>query len=213
MFFGEGRVMKPMLFLLIILVCSCQSIKYEDDLGFLNSAQAGNPEFLVKVNRKPCIDMDKKVGLCAKRIRSNETIVLSHEARPYSYMFELTCTKSIDSNQTINVDVNEPLEITILPQAFNHKTQFTCVGEVFPDDRKLVSSKWHIRFVLVDEKFREREAIYLKKKTGKEHVVFGKYALFSTMGGKTLKKKTAQKYTGGPVYSESRLMRFNYYGF
>lgn len=201
--------------LVVSFLNSCVAIKYVEDIQFLNSAQAGTAEYFVRVNGSPCKDIDGMIGLCAKRIKTNEVITIHHDPRPYSYMLDIQCSASIDSSFSVPVPANKTYDLKIQPSQFNGSPMFTCIGEIFPDDRTAVSAKWHVRFILVDEKYREREEIDFVTEKKKDYAVMGKYSLYTTYKNKTTKKggATVVRYDGGPIYSESRNMRFNYGGF
>jgi hypothetical protein len=206
--------MKTFLPLILILVtaCSCKPIKYTSDFGFLPSAQANSPEFLVKINGKYCKDMDGRIGLCAKRVRSNEKIILVLDARPYSYRLNVNCSSLVDFNLSVDVAQNAAFSFEIHPDSFQEVKSFTCIGEVFPQDRpQEVSAFWHSRFVVFDKEYQERESIY----SDGEHLVLGQNARFSLLNEeKAVSKKTRVKAAGiNKAYSESETMRFNYWGY
>jgi hypothetical protein len=201
-----------LLFVTFFTITSCQSMKYASDLGFLNSAQANSPEFLVKINGKFCKDVDGQIGLCAKRVKSNEKISFILDKRPYSYRLNVECSASI--NFKLNVDVIEDTvyEFSISPESFQEQQSFTCVGEVFPQDRpQEVSAFWHTRFVVFDKNYQARESIY----SANGQLILGQNAKYSLLNEeKPISKKTAVKAAGiEKAYSESETMRFNYYGY
>lgn len=209
--------MKSIIFILLSLtVLSCQNLKYQSDIGFLNSAQANSAEYLVMINGKHCVDMDRKVGLCAKRIKSDRSLDFSLEPKPYNYRFTLTCSSSIDSNFSIDIIKNQKYSFSIEPDKFSNVRSFTCIGEIFPNDRdQEVSANFQVRVVIVDSEYIEREIIYEKPKKRKNYVILGKHAKYSNVNGKIYKEKTAVKVDSRRIkaYSESERMRFNYYGY
>lgn len=200
----------------LFLLASCNSLKYESDIGFLNSAQANSMEYYTLVNGSPCKDMDGKIGLCAKRVNSNQELKFSMDAKPYSYRFNLTCSSAIDSDFSIDIEKEKPFSFLIKPEKFSSVKSFTCIGEVFPHDRNQeVSANWSVRVIVVDSEYQERELIYKTKEKEKEFLVLGKHALYSNLNGKIYKKKTKLELEKPDsfAYSESERMRFNYWGF
>ena len=195
--------------------CAGTGIKYEDDIGFLNSAQANSMEYMVKIGGKVCKDLDGKIGACTKRIRSDRGVTLCHDKRPYSYRLHLRCSSGTGIGFSVDIQKNKKWEYTIPHEKFKAFRSFSCVGEIFPQDRKNnLSATWQIRFIVVDKEYHERERIYHTKK----HIVLGKHALYSTVCSKgkckTKKKKTVVKAPKtAKAYSESKVMRYNYYGF
>lgn len=199
-------------FILILLACACESLKYKSDLGFLNSAQANSPEYLVKINGSYCKDMDGHIGLCAKRIKSNEKIIFVLDKRPYSYRLNVNCSSLVDFKLSVDVLENSPFEFEISPDKFPEIKSFTCIGEVFPQDRKEeVSAFWHTRFIVYDKKYQARESIYVQD----DLVVLGQHAKHSVLNDdKFISKKATYNFKGVKrAFSESELMRMNYYGY
>lgn len=207
-----NRTISFLLLFILLTACSCQPIKYQADLGFLNSAQANSPEYLVKINGKYCKDMDGQIGLCAKRIKSNEKIRFIMDKRAYSYRLNVGCSSLVDFNLSVDVLENAVFEFSIDPEAFKEAKSFTCIGEIFPQDRKEeISAFWHTRFVVVDENYQGRESIYSQDGI----LVLGQNAKYSLLNeDKIIKKKASVKSDGvEKAYSESETMRFNYYGY
>lgn len=199
--------------LALFVLTSCQSINYEADFGFLNSAQANSMEYFTLVNGSPCKDMDGKIGLCAKRIKSDQALQFKMDAKEYSYRFNLTCTSSLNADFSIDVEKGKVYEFSIPSDKFSNVRSFTCIGEIFPHDRdQEVSANWSVRVIVVDSEYLERELVYKTTRKGKEFLVFGKHARYVTVNGKRYEKKPMVEYKGGPGYSESERMRFNYWG-
>lgn len=230
-----GLVMAAILAFVLSLQ-SCQwNLKYAADLGFMNSAQAQSYEFLVYVNGKPCKDMNGKEGLCALNIENNRKIILRHDARPYDYRFTMQCSSQIQ-NVLVNgelgvvptsidvVKAGQPLELTFLPEHYNFYYDFTCKGNVNPLDRdNTISAKWVIKIFTIDSNYQKREQIYTEESGNETAFIFGQHAKYvnicindkcqtkknkPVLVFKTKEIKNASIFT----YSESELMRFNYYG-
>ena len=203
-----------LLILLSTTACSCINIKYEADNAFLNSAQANSMELLVRLNGSPCMDMDDKVGLCAKRIPSDKKLVFTQDARPYGYRIYIKCSRSVDVDQSFDIEKDAPFKFEILPEKFIGVKSFTCIGEIFPADRdQEVSALWSARIVVFDKNYTPRTSIYKIKSGKKKYLILGKNARYSFLNGKWKKKKTHLKVTGENnfAYSESERMRFNYW--
>lgn len=194
----------------ILIIISCSSINYKPDTGFLNSAQANSLEYLVRVNGTICKDMDNNIGLCAKKLASDEKLNFSMDARGYAYRFNLRCTRAIDSDFSIDVERDQPLKFSIEPLRFHEVKSFTCIGEIFPHDRdQEISANWSLRVVVYDENYLPREIIYRRG----DHIVFGQHARYVNLNGKRYKKKPVIKFKEKIyfAYSESERMRLNYY--
>ena len=200
---------------LLFLIVSCTSLKYVDDKYFLVAAQANSPEFPVSINGKKCADVDGIPGLCTKRVKSNTSIFIRHDARPYAYRFDLRCTKELGESQTFNVLKDSKFEYEIKPEKFLNLTSFICVGEIFPTDREeAVSASWKLFANVVDEKYVSREVLQFQESKGKLFLVFGQHSLYAMVDGKAYKEKTMIEVKSRNVkaYSESHNMRFNSVG-
>lgn len=187
-------------------------MKYSSDFGFLNSAQANSPEYLVKINGKFCKDIDGEIGLCAKRVKSNEKISFILDKRPYSYRLNVECSSAVNFKLNVDVLENSAFEFSIDPSQFSESKSFTCIGEVFPQDRKEeVSAFWHSRFIVFDKNYQAREMIY----SFDGALILGQNAKYSLLNEeKQVKHKATVKANGiFKAYSESDAMRFNYHGY
>lgn len=213
----ENIIKKIIPLLTILLVsCACKDIKYESDLGFMNSAQANSMEYMVKINSKVCKDLDGKVGLCATRVKTNEPLRFEMDAREYGYRFNLTCTSSIDSDFSIDIEKEKPFAFSIHHDKFSSVKSFTCIGEVFPHDRNQeVSANFSVRAIVTDSLYLEREIIYKTKQEEKSFLVLGKHARYVHLNDSFYKKKTKLELEdqNSKAYSESERMRFNYWGY
>lgn len=202
--------------LLFLLGASrCTSIKYEDDVNFLNSAQANAFEWMVMVDGKVCKDLDGEVGACTKRIKSDHSPTLKHDSRPYAYQVQLKCSQGSgveDFSQ--DVEANKSWSYKIEASKIT-ATSFTCIGEAFPQDRdNKLSAKWQVRFLVYDVEYERREIL----QGDSRGFLFGRFAKHakacSSSGCKNFYKTTAVKFKNGiKAYSESELMRFNYLGY
>ncbi len=197
---------------------SCGGLKYEADTSFKNSSQANSPEFPVSVNGSLCKDMDSKVGLCAKRIDSDEPVLILHPARPYAYVLNVECTPALDFElDEAHVPKETPFTVTIPVEKFEQLLDFTCEGEIFPEDRlNKISSFWHVRVVVYDVEYEPRETVYHFQDKGKDRIVMGKYSKHVTVCKegicRNFKEKTILKEDPSiQAYSESELGRFNYW--
>lgn len=200
------------IFIVLAVLAACSPLAYKDDVGFLNSAQANSMEYLAKVNGKACKDLDGLVGLCAKRISNAEDINFSFDARPYSYRLNVKCTKELQFELSVDVLENKAFTFKIPKEKFSDLLSFTCIGEVFPDDREgQVSASFQVRFIVFDSQYRAREQIYFEG----SNIVLGEHSKYAQVDGKSYKEKTFVKLKTKPrmAYSESAMMRFNYYGY
>lgn len=206
--------MKTLVILILSLLSlvACSPLEYKDDIGFLNSAQANSMEYLAKINGKVCKDVDGQVGLCAKRISNAENAIFTFDARPYSYRLNVKCTKELNFELSVDVLENKAFTFTIPKGNYSELLSFTCIGEVFPEDRDgQVSASFQVRFIVYDSQYRMREQIYFEG----SNIVLGQHAKYALVDGKAHSKKTYLKLKKKPVmaYSESKMMRFNYYGY
>lgn len=204
--------MKIIPLIIVLSACACKGINYHSDIGFLNSAQANSPEYLVNINGSYCKDMDGGIGLCAKRIKSGSDISFKLDPRPYSYRLNVTCTSTVNFRLTVDVDKDQRFSFKIPPEAYRDLLSFTCIGEVFPSDREeSISAFWHSRFVVIDQAYQAREQIY----PSGEYLVLGQNAKYSLINEEIQLKNKATYKIQNPkrAYSESQLMRFNYWGY
>lgn len=201
----------------MIVGCACNPIKYEADLGFLNSAQANSFEYFVRINGTPCKDMDNKIGLCAKRVESNQSLKFEIDSKPYSYTLSVRCTKELNSDFSVNVAKEVPYSFTIKPESFATVKSFTCIGEVFPEDRdQEISANFQVRAIVVDSNYVEREIVTTTKVKKDTYLIFGKHSRYVFLNGKFYNKQPMIKIDPNAVnigYSESERMRFNYWNF
>jgi len=197
---------------LAIVLGQCSSLPYESDSGFLNSAQANSSEWMVRVDGLVCKDLDGLVGACSKRVKSKTDIKVHHDPRPYSYRVAMRCTEGTGIDFSIDVLENQPWGYTIRHDKFKGFRSFTCQGEVFPNDRdNAISALWQIRFLVVDQDYKKRESVYFSN----DQLVMGKHARYTTICDPTCDDEsegTVVKTTPtASAYSESEVMRFNYY--
>lgn len=201
--------------LFIMGASRCTSIKYEDDIGFLNSAQANSMEWMVTIDGRVCKDLDGLIGACTKRIKSNQSPVLKHDSRPYAYQVHVVCSKGTGIDFSQDVEANKTWTYTIDAEAVKDFKSFSCVGEIFPQDRaNSISMLWQIRFVVVDVAYQRREIL----QGDSRGFLFGRHAKYAKACGrsgcKSFSKTTAVKFKNGiRAYSESEQGRFNYLGY
>lgn len=199
--------------------CRSAAIKYEGDMGFLNSAQANSMEFPVKIKGKVCLDMNGTTGLCSTRIDSNEDFVMTIDPQEYSYRYKLTCSREINADTSKDVEANVAHKIIIPKANMVGQKSFICIGEIYPADRdQTVSAKWDVRVKIHDVQYQVREEIYQTEKDGKKYIVLGRNALHARVCYKDECKNFSKKTTieredkeGLVVYSESWNMRYNFY--
>lgn len=211
---------KFLFFLLILLIASCTTIKYVDDVGFLDAAQANSYEFPVKVNGTTCKDMLGNVGLCSIRWANNQDFVMNIDPQVFSYTYVLTCSNGLNVNQSESIAANTSTAVTIPYANYGALLEFTCILQINPSDRTAVSAQSEIRVVLYDPNYQAREKMYLTKQGIFTYLVLGQYALYSYVcdSGKcsSYTKETTIKVnntTGLTAYSQSYQERFNFWGY
>lgn len=215
---GIGGLLWPPTLFLICFFClgmsNCTTLKYEADIGFLNSAQANSYEYPIKVAGNECKDMDGRFGACVKQHRSDRDLGFRIDPQNYSYRLVVNCSSAIDSDFTVDVERERAYSWAIAWQKFSTVRSFTCIGEIFPQDRdNSLSGKWHVRVLIHDGEYSRRENIYYRD----GHLVLGKHAKHSMVchDGKCERhhEKTVVKTPRNSfAYSESEVMRFNAYG-
>jgi hypothetical protein len=207
--------MKYLLIFSLILSGCASGLTYQDDQGFLDSAQANSNEYPIKIGTQACQDLDKKPGLCAKRWPNNQDINLTIDPQSYNYTYHLVCSNSIAVDKSANVLSNNAGNIVIPSLSFGKTLSFTCILQVFPQDRsEAVSAQAEIRIVLYDPKYQAREDIYIEN----GRMILGQYARSSHICINS-KCSISSNTTSIPVdanskinaYSESYSMRFNHY--
>lgn len=199
---------------LIFMGANCANIKYQQDTGFLNSAQANSPEFPALINGVLCKDSGGMVGLCSMRIKSNQDVSIHIDKRQYTYTLVLSCSSAIDESQSFTIGANDDFNYTIKANKFSTVNSFLCIGEVAPSDREVpISAEFEFRIKVVDAAYTPRESIYILK----DKLVLGEHAKYVDI----CDAKGCRAYSEKPVvsfrppvkaFSESYTMRFNYYG-
>lgn len=193
----------------------CASIKYEDDIGFLNSAQANSMEYMVKVKGLVCRDLEGEIGACTVRVDSDQVIRFEQDPRPYAYRLAVRCTEGTGVDFSVDVEPNKDWSFEIEPKDFAEFRSFSCQGEVFPHDRdNSLSALWQVRLLVVDKDYRPRERIYHRE----GHLVLGKHAKYARICQENRcknysKKPIIEAKKGSSAWSESELMRINYYNY
>lgn len=199
---------------------ACQSIAYKDDIGFLVSAQANSPEFPAYVNGHLCVDMDGLPGVCSKRIRSDEDLVLRFDPQGYVYTLTLTCSSGMPARPSVTVPANTSHVEMIKPSEFIQFRSFSCIGEVGPQDRQPpISAKFRVNVTVTDAAYVGMDRIFHGNVDGKNVLVIGQYAraawVFDQGKWTRYDKATAVEVRDPPeklkAYSQSFAMRFNYF--
>jgi len=219
-----GRVMTKLLrwesFVLGAFLLACTSLPYKDDVGFLVSAQADSPEFPVYINGHLCTDMEGSIGLCSKRVKSNEDVTFKFDAQSYPYLLTVACPNGVTPVQPASVPAGQPFSFSLPASAFSNFRTFVCIGEVSPQDRTPpISAKFEVTITVVDAQYSARESIYVSKQGSDSFLVLGQFARLAKvyMDGKwsNHSQDTMVKISGDPskvkAYSESYAMRFNFF--
>jgi len=204
----------------VLVTVACTSIPFKQDLGFLVSAQANSPEFPVWIGGKLCADLDGQPGMCAKRVRSNDDLVIRFDPQQYVYSVTVTCSSGIPRPPGATVPANTSHLITIPAADFATFRNFTCIGEVAPQDRAPpISSMFRISIVVMDERYLGREVPFITKLKDKRVLVLGQYARTSRVFDRgvwtTYREQTTVPVTDDDdsimAVSESYASRFNYF--
>lgn len=205
--------------IIIFLFSLMNSCKYEDDFSFVSDSRAGLFSEEVYINNFLCQDMSKTVGACTLQIASNAPLTYRIAPRPYAYRLTLVCSSKINFQLSREVKEMELLEFQIPNDKFDTQSSFTCIGEVFPQDRdEAVSIKFETRIKIHKPNLILLDKPFIQNKDGKDYIVFGKYALHGRVCSKIkcgwIKKKP---YIEVPfpniisIRSESASGRTNYY--
>ncbi len=201
--------------LLSLGTAQCSSIPYEDDIRFLNSAQANSMEWLLRVDGAVCKDMEGIIGACTKRVGSQSDVLLQHDPRPYGYRVDVECTDGTGIVFRHDVPKGEPWQYTLEHGDFEGFRSLSCQGEIFPHGRgNSLSALWQIRLIVFDDRYEGREEIYYLD----EELIMGKHAKFTNwcFEGKCRvddELTTVNTEPGAKAYSESEVMRFNYWNY
>jgi len=204
---------------IVFLLVACAEITYEPDRSFLNSAQAGSFEYPMKVNGYLCQDMERVPGLCSKRLADNQALILSISPQLYAYRAQLTCSRDLGADRSVDVAKNEELTLRVEPERFGTLRSFTCIVEIFPADRaEELSAKAEVRVKLYDHRYVGRESMRINTVDGKRVLVTGANAKYSKVCLDDIctrhTEKTAVEIGAAArvfAYSESERMRFNYF--
>ena len=204
------RNLVVLLFLLVITI-GCNQLKYKPDINFMNSSNANSFEYPVYVNKRMCIDLDRNPGLCVLHHNKANILTLSIDSRPYSYTLDLICP-DLGYQELFQVPKAKKFTTSFQRGDLLEARSIVCVGEIFPSDRDLVSAKFSIIVKLVSSDYIRRNKII--PFPNNSLLIVGENSLYTTVNGKTKRKKTSVKLKQGQkVYSESYNMRFNAYGY
>jgi hypothetical protein len=210
-----------MLILAPLLLAACQgrAVQYMDDSSFMTPSKANAAEVLVTVNGRPCLDVDGAPGLCALRIKSGEDLVIGLSGEPYAYQLTLTCSSGLQLNGQYSSPAGQVLRVTIPADKYGNLKSFTCIGEIFPQDRpEPSSSKFEFRAAVVSQAYVPREPVQVVERgDGRWYAEPGPYALYTLVkdsGVWRVYHRETSIHVSGPdviVASESRECRMNLY--
>lgn len=205
---------------LLPVLAACNSLPFKEDVGFLISAQANSPEFPVYVNGHLCTDMEGYVGLCSKRVKSSEDIVLKFDPQDYAYLMTVKCSSGIPQVPVSTVPSGQPFSFKITHDQFVQFSAFTCTGEVSPQDRTPpIEAQWEVKFKVYDSQYTAREQIFRIDDGEKHFLVLGQFArtawVYDEDEWHQHFKDTVVQLRGDPLkakaYSESFVMRYNFF--
>lgn len=198
--------------LFLFVIIGCQDLKYMDDKFALSSALAGSYEYPIFLQKKLCLDLNRRPGLCSLHHRKNQTFHIEVDPRPYSYTFAIKCSKGI-LEKRVDISKRKRLSMEISPDTFKDLSGFTCIGEIFPHNRETVSARFNFLVRLVKEDYIFREDPH-KYSDGESLLAVGRHSLYTTIDTKTYRKKTIIPFNyDTKVYTESYNMRFNQHGY
>lgn len=204
--------------LILAAIGACSTLQYQDDIGFLVSAQANSPEFPIYLNGALCKDNDGNPGLCSKRISTADTLTIHFDPQAYAYNLTVDCTSPMVVPGA-TVPLGQPFDLAITPAEIGGLKTFICEGFIFPQDRATpVNAMFDVRVVISDANYVPREAITTTVQNGDTYLVLGQYArnswVFDGKGWSLHTQDTMVKLdtlVGVQAYSESFSGRFNFY--
>lgn len=205
--------------LMLIILVSCGSTDYESDVGFLPPYKAEVFEYPVMVNGHVCKDMIGKVGACTLITDNRKDTKITLISRPYRYSIKMTCSSNINFNHSTDIRENQDYEIVISKDSYGQEAQFICIGRIIPLDRNFISARFELRVRVQDGKYIKRSTSRYFEKEGKRYLSMGKHSrdLYIFEGGKwahyNRRSVVRVGARGSRGFSESELMRFNYYNF
>lgn len=165
-------------FLFLLFSCTTSKITYIDDTAFLQPAIANSPEELVSVNSHPCIDIEGLPGMCSLRVFEGSTIDLTVSGKPYPFQLSISCSDAVKFDKEISVEAKTITKLIIPVPLLEITKSFTCIGEIYPQDRsQQISSKFELRVKIIDKNYEVLETPRIISKEGNTYVVVGKYAL------------------------------------
>jgi len=209
--------MKAILGLLLSFsLVSCQNIKYTDDIGFLSSASANSPEFFAYIGDRPCKDMDGLTGMCSKRLKRNQALVIKAPPRSYDWRAYFDCTNSVQGQPEVRV-VQRGAEatFTIPPSSYGLERAFSCSLMATPMDRpEPIAAFARVTVSLIDEDYQ-----FLDRPTPQQGgIIFGTHAYYvmylTDAGWKYATETTVlHREKVHKAFVESYVMRGSSYGF
>jgi len=200
---------------------ACSSLPYNDDIGFLVSAQANAPEFPIFLNGALCKDADGNPGLCSKRIKTTDTLALHFDPQAYAYNLTIDCTNPMVVPGA-SVPAGQAFDLAITPAEIGGLKSFICEGFIFPQDRvnPPINAMFDVRVLVEDSAYVPREAITSTVQDGNTYLVLGEYArnawVYDGQKWSQHSKDTmvqVKSLVGVQAYSESYSDRFNFYNY
>jgi len=163
------------IFISIVFLVSCE---YEDDFSFMSDARGNFFSEEVYLNNDLCRDMSNTTGACTLQIPSTGALKYLVAARPYGYRITFVCSKKINFEFSRQVSEMETLEFEIPDKHFKNEQSFTCIGEIFPEDRKeAVSAKFETRIKVFNPHLIKMDKPVSRVEDNKKYIVLGKYSL------------------------------------
>lgn len=192
------------------LLSGCVNLDYKSDLGFMPSAFGNSPEYLLKLNGTVCKDTDGFIGFCAKRIKSNQDLVINIIPQQYAYTFQLDCTDTVGSDTSFDVLAGVQLNHVIPAIKYQDQEVFNCTVDILPHyGPEPVAAFAAFRIMVVNKDYISLDSIVQQGR----YIVMGRHSYLSNVGGKEYKEKP---FVVGdetlPVIVQSYSMRFSYRG-
>lgn len=175
-----------------------------DDSAFLSPSLANSPEETIVVNGHPCIDLEGLPGICSLRAVEGSTIDLTLPGKPYPLQLSISCSEAAKFDKEISVSEGTPTKVSIPVPLLSVTKSFTCIGEVYPQDRsQQISLKFEVRVKIIDKKYEALETPRIIKAGDTTFVVVGKYALHTFVKDKNVWtyyfKSPIVKVSGGKI--------------
>lgn len=171
---------------------------------FFFAQKTTDPTLEVNVLNKPCLDTRGRLGFCVVHIASDGILKIDLPPKEVAYEIEIECAPG-NYRETFNVEAFKAKKLEIPQVLWNTKRSFQCIG-------RMGEGRFNVFFKVFDGEYQERENIFQLDK----YLILGRHSLYVHTNGRILKKRTTlynRKRTYKQVYTESKVMRYNFYGY